>query len=318
MKYLRLLALLVLSAPSVASAQWTNEPPGSVPVADCAFSDSSFCNAQKGGLVFDRWFDYYNSAVFETDSGDTISPPGTINAILPNSGSLCSNGGGSPLACANGGMHFGYITSAPSREIFVGTNIWINPGYGCSLVGSSKWMFVRDLDNPAGFTPTNGVFLIRGCGATKQIIFSHNAGNHDNSHTCATDLGLTCFPNVGPGTITEGQWAKVEVCMRGSSSLTSRDGIVKWWVNGVLAGSYTNFNYGNGNINEVIYQQTWDGYGNGQGFSQTIRQRFGHLHISYPPNGGCASGQGGGGTTPPPIDTTPPGRATGLTITQLN
>lgn len=302
--------LLTLLLPAVSWAQWTNEPAGSVTVADCAFSDSTFCNAQKGGLALNRFFDYYNSAAYEADAGDTISPSGTINAILPYTGP-CSNGGSSFLACANGGMHFGYITSAPHREIFVGTNLWIPSGYGCSLVGASKWMFVRDLDNPAGFTPTNGVFVLRGCGATKQIVFSHNAGNHDNSHTCATDLGLTCFPNVGPGTITEGQWAKVEVCMRSSSSLTSRDGIVKWWVNGVPAGSYTNFNYGNGNINEVIYQQTWDGHGSGQGFQQTIRQRFGHLHISIPPSGGCASGSGGGSIDNP---IGPPGTTT-VTVT---
>lgn len=303
--------LLLCTQQSIAwgHATYTNEPAGSTPIAECAFDTADFCNAQKGGLAIDRWFDFYNSGVFETDGGDTISPPGTINAILPYTGP-CNNGGVSSLPCGIGGMHFGYITGAAQREIFVGTNIWIPSGYGCNLSGSSKWLFVRDVDNPQGFIQTNGVFYIRGCGATKQVIFSHNGGNHDNSHTCGEHLGLTCFPNAGPGTITEGTWAKVEACIRSSSSLTSRDGVVKWWVNGVLAGSYTNFNYGNGNVNEVIYQQTWDGFGNGQGFTQTIRQRFGDIYISAVPAGGCSG-------VPVTPDTIAPTQVTGASISNI-
>ncbi len=45
------------------------------------------------------------------------------------------------------------------------------------------------------------------------MIFAHNTGGLDNSHACALDSGLACYPNVGPGILTVGTWTKLEAYM---------------------------------------------------------------------------------------------------------
>lgn len=315
MKYVKaVLVFLALIIPSLVHA--TLEPAGSVQIARCDMSTTAICNAVKNTVAPGRWYDLYSSAVIGSDGSEPISPPGFLDSAMYYSGP-CNNGGGSPLGCANGGTQVGYIDNKADRELYARFSFKINSSYGCSLVGKSKVFFMRSFDFPFGFERSNGVFLIEGCGTTKSMMFSHNSGNLDNSHTCSLDLGLACFPNVGSAAIPAGQWVTVEACIRASSSLTSRDGVLWWAINGVMSGRYTNFNYGSGNINEWVQNETWDGYGNGQGFTTDVHQMFGDVYVSVPPNGGCASVAGGGGTTPPG-DTTPPGRASGLVITQLN
>jgi hypothetical protein len=51
--------------------------------------------------------------------------------------------------------------------------------------------------------------------------------------------------------LTVGAWTKLEAYVKASTTSTSRDGIVRWWVNGVPAGSYTNLNYGAGGLERV-------------------------------------------------------------------
>jgi hypothetical protein len=90
------------------------------------------------------------------------------------------------------------------------------------------------------------------------MIFAHNTGRLDNSHIWSSDLGLTGFPNVGSGRLTVGTWYLLEAYIKCSTNATSRDGIVRWWVNGVLAGNYTNVNY-DGGLTNWTWSETWDG-----------------------------------------------------------
>ncbi len=43
-----------------------------------------------------------------------------------------------------------------------------------------------------------------------------------------------------------------------STCPTCKNGTVKWWIDGVLQGSYTNLNYGDGIVNEWQINHTWD------------------------------------------------------------
>jgi hypothetical protein len=107
----------------------------------------------------------------------------------------------------------------------------------------------------------NGVFNFSGTSSTtRQITFHHNTGGLNNSHICGGDsTGATCFPNVGPGDITLGQWTKFEAIVCASTSTTAQNGTVRWWINGVEAGRYTTLNYGSGSVNEWWWNQAWDG-----------------------------------------------------------
>ncbi len=312
-KFLLSLVLLVCALPSFAfgHSYFTREPAGSIPIAECNMNAVDICNAVKGFVQLGRWYDLYSNAIINNDGSEPGSPSGYLDSILPYSGTCI---GPPPLACAVGGGQIGYIDNKVDREMFVGLTFRVNANYTCSSVGKSKTFFMRTMDNPSGFQQTNGVFLIEGCGTTKSWIFSHNSSQNDNTHICALDLGLACYPNVGSGSFAVNTWVRIEVCMRSSDSISSRNGVLKFWMNGNPVMSYTNLNYGSGNVNEFVQNETWDGYGNGQGFTAEARQQFGHVYISAPPSGGCAAT--GGGPPPLPIDNPvgPPGTTT-VTVT---
>lgn len=300
MKHFLCTLLLVLTLTSISEGHpiFTREPSGSTTLIDCNLSSAAACNVLIGGIANGRLLDIYSNLMNNpiTDNSEPASPPFGVQAVLPYTGP-CSPGVGTFAPCAVGGGQLTYIDTKADRELFMGATFKINTGYGCSSVGFSKVYFMRTVDNLAGFNQLNGIFGIRGCGTTKTWLFGHNTGGLDNSHTCG-EGGATCFPNVGSGAIVEGRWAKIEACIRSSSCSTCRDGVLRWWIDGVPAGFYTDLNYGNGNVNQFDWNQTWDGFGNGQGFTQTVMQMTGHIYLSTPPNGGCASVVGG--TTPPP------------------
>lgn len=313
--YVRLLLLLLAfwGAPTVAQAQWAHEPAGSTTRPDCQFPLST-CSG---------WYDGY-STPYATDTGDPASPPTVADFALPYVGP-CPANVGVYQSCANGGGQFGYIHNTATREMFVGQWFKISAGYGCSAVGSSKVFFIRSFDNTFGGPRINGVFLISGCGSSKTWIFSHNTGDQTgypalhNEHACPEDPfnGLTCRQNISSTSFQAGQWVKVEACVRASTSMTSRDGIVRLWINDVEVMRYNNLNYGQGVVNQYDATPTWDGYGNGQGFTTTIHQYFGHVHTSFPPSGGCASV--GTGTAPNPDSPAgPPAAPTGVNATKVS
>jgi hypothetical protein len=192
--------------------------------------------------------------------------------------------------------------------MYVGLYFKLSSPYGCSAVGASKTFFMRAQDITFGGPRTNGVFFITGCGSSHTWIFSHNTGDQPgypalhNEHACPEDPwnGLTCRQNMSSLTFQDGQWVKVEACIRPSTNMTSRDGVLRLWMNGTEVMRYTNLNYGQAHINQFDATPTWDGYGNGQGFSTTIHQWYSHVRVSFPPSGGCLTGTGSGGTTPPP------------------
>ena len=297
-----LVALVFLLAASEASAQvWGNQPAGSTVLTDCAFPLSNCAG----------WYDGYGTP-YATDLSDPVSPPMVADFFLRYVGD-CSGPVPFSKPCAIGGGQFGYLSSTQGAELYIGVMLKLNSGYGCSSVGTSKSVFLRAFDQTYGGPRTNGVWTFDGCGATKRFIFSHNTGDQagypalHNEHACPQDPwnGLLCYPNVGPGTFQRGTWVKFEACVKASTNMTSRDAIVKWWVDGVLAGHYTNLNYGQGLMNQFDATPTWDGYGNGQGFTADAHQYYGHVRVARVPNGGCASGTGGGGSPPPPTPTPP-------------
>lgn len=289
----RILMLCVLFLFAVpVQAQWTNEPAGSSVVLDCNFSSTpGACGIQ----------DVYSSSFQDTDASAPVSPSGVVRSTLP-------------ALSGFGGMQLDYVTSQTYREMYVGLMWRTNPQFQGRAANSNKLFFVRGPMN-------NGVFSMYGpIGGPFQLIFGHNNGSLDNSHACSFDLGLICYPNVSRGTLTPGVWTKLEAYLKSSTTSTSRDGIVRWWVNGVLAGNYTNLNINQLGINEWVWSETWDGCGiNGAppcdigptgGNTNEWSHYIDHLHISIPT---CPSGSTCG-TTPPPPTPLPPNKVSGLRV----
>lgn len=286
MKMLRALVILAaLLAPSLSLAQWTNEPAGSTQMLDCNFSGiPSSC-----GIL-----DAYGSSVPASDGTAPVSPSGVLRSHL-QAGSF------------TGGMQLNYVfpDSIARNEMYVGIVVRTNPGFQGRTVGN-KMFFMRG----PGY---NGVFLFNNAslsGGTGAMIFAHNTGSGlDNSHACSDPLGATCYPNSGGPSLSVGTWYKLEAYIKKSTTATSRDGIVRWWINGTLVGNYTNLNYAHTGLNEWVWSETWDGstccmLGGGLPPSNDWDWYIDHLHISIP---NCPSGcSSGGGTTPPPPPSPPP------------
>lgn len=234
----------------VAFAQFTsctNEPPGLTPRIQTDFTTLS-------GIL-----DVYSSTVIVSDPTAPVSPSSVARHRME---ALAPFGGGQTHA-----------TVASAREFYACFWWRTNPEWQ-GRIAQDKLFFIRNIDAPVD-QRSNGYFGFKG-GPTKSheglipyMFWAHNSGNVDNSHICGGPPGLgsggNCDPNVGSGRINAlGQWNKLEAYVKTSTTLTSRDGVVKWWVNGSPAGNYSQVNFG-GVIgsNDWVWTETWDGCGTG-------------------------------------------------------
>jgi len=244
---------------SYAAGAWTNEPAGASVVLDCPFNSVSGC-----GIL-----DVYSSSRIGSDSSAPISASNTVQSTIYAGNS-------------SGGMQLNYVTPQVHNEMYVGMMWRTNPQFFGRTVVNKMW-FMRG-------PTTNHFFGMNGCPGQGQstcyIEFGHNTGTLDNSHACAEQLGLVCHANVGNATVQRGVWTKLEAYMKKSTTATSRDGIVRWWINGVLVGNYTNLNVSPLGINEWVWSETWDGYVNPLP-SVDWSHYLDHLHIAIP--GGSSS-----------------------------
>lgn len=220
--------------------------------------------------------------------------------------------------------------------------IWPKPGnqqpltnmYSCfkwkinanflGIVTNNKLIFQAAQDWTYGRLGINGVLSVPRRGAYPpyingnpglQMLFGPNSATeyYDNSHACAADFGLICYPNVFDTPILRDTWYEVELYTIASTCNTCRNATVKWWINGTLNGSYTNLNYGDGIVNEWQINHTWDGSGAlhcydpvawplGRDCSQTSIHYFDELLI--------ASSSG----VAPPADTIAPTQVTNVSV----
>jgi hypothetical protein len=233
---------------------------------------------------------FYQAGSIATDSGAPISPPSVYKSTLS-------------AGQSSGGTQLNYVSANTYREMYVGLYWRTNPEFYGRQV-ANKLFSIR---GPV----SNGYFLMMGgpgggndAGKPSYIAFSHNSSNINNGHACGGDaIGSTCFPNVGSGQVVPaGAWFRLEACVKASTSNTSRDGIVRWFVNGQLAGSYTNLNVSSLGLNEWVWSETWDGTVNPVP-SVDWSHFIDHLRISVPPTGSLCGG--GGGSTSPPSPTPP-------------
>lgn len=71
----------------------------------------------------------------------------------------------------------------------------------------------------------------------------------------------------------------LEAYIKCSTNWTSRDGIVRWWVNGTLVGNYTNVNYP-GPMDNWTWNETWDGTPGFTNATVDWEHWIDHLYIS--------------------------------------
>ena len=283
------------------------------------------------------------SATLATVRFNTTDGEGQMWDLYPGAGTITTIPGSE-----------GNVTSsilAPGASVGGQQVIWPKPGnqqpltniYVCfrwqmnaQFVGqqtANKLFFLAAQDWTYGKQGGNGFFGLGQIGgyppSSFYMYFGHNSGNLDNSHAagCIADLGLVCNPNLTATSLFAGQWYTVEVYIISSTSRTSRNGTVKWWINNIPQGSYTSLNYIDGIVNQFQINHTWDGglavqCGPPTNPSNTLGRDCRNPQIHYFDElliasvGGISAGSGGG-SAPPPLDTPtgPPGVVSGFTAT---
>lgn len=264
----------ILFLPMTSYAQWANEPAGAAVLLDCGF-DTPTC----GGQLLDPYGTAGGTLTVQQDSSAPLSPSNVVRST-------------ESYLSGNGGTELQYTAPTAITEVYVGLWWRTNPEFTGNQVNANKTLFIRGTQGGQ-----NGVFYLRtNPGQSKFLYWSTQLPYNLNQCFGAPDQDH-CYPNVATTPIIPGTWYKVEVYMKASSCPTCRDGAVRWWINGVLNGNYSNFAYGP-RVDQWVWSETWDGAGNGAGFTSNPAHFIDHLHISVP---NCPSGcSPGGGTNPFP------------------
>lgn len=289
------LAVVVWSLlPSPALAQWINEPAGSQVVADCDFNDGS---RNCGGKLQT----YYPGGGVVNMPDAPYSPSGVYYNALRNGS---STGDGSQLT---------FTGSRNMKDMYVGFYWKMSSDFEGYSNGTNKLFFMRDFGNPTPGCNTNGIFLIGGQDGIDgrnwpwSIFWGTNTGGYspgepnsnEGNPSCSNWTGgYLCYPNASSPQLWPNTWYLIEAYVKPSSCPNCKDGIIRWWVDGVLAGDVTNYNYGCGTVNEFVFDHTWDGQlaaqcrqDTGNYYSRDCTRDWyhylDHLHITAPdcPNG---------------------------------
>jgi len=251
-------------APRFSAIAWPHEPTGFVTLSDYGFDDP-FATGNAVPLG-DGWTLYNPNgyATQVTDSGAPLSPPNVGQWSYP----VGFVGGDAPAVMyrdLNGSrreMYFGYDWKAS------------NPWEG-HPTGVNEISFVIAQDNIL-VVEMNGA-----PGGPYHLIvnaeFTTSNGHLDNS--TGEDPGaryLSGNANGGNYVVTPGQWYEIELYFRMSTTSTSRDGIVRWWVNGTLVGDYSTVNFDLAHaFDEFHFSPTWGGIGS----SKTEEDYFWYDHV---------------------------------------
>jgi len=244
---------------------WPNMPVGATVLFDGTLSS-------KSGLL-----DVYGSWISATDASEPVSPPSCYKSVIYAGNS-------------SGGSQVEYAAPQTCNDMFVGLSWRTNAGFQGRQV-TNKLFFVRGPQQQQGYFGITGPAY---AGGPFTFGFGHNSQHIDNSHIWPLDLGLGQTPNnVYNPSLVVNTWYRIEVYIKKSTTATSRDGILRYWINGVLCANYTSVNYGFAGLNEFVWTETWDGTVN-PAPSVDWEHYIGHLFVAT--NGTS----GTGGTTPPP------------------
>lgn len=229
-----------------------NEPVGSNVILDYPFNFLTYPE------TLNTVSDIYRSGVIVADGSAPVSPANCVRSRL-EAGAL------------TGGMQLEYTSSVTWPDLYMRMHWKCNAQFQGRIVANKMW-FMR-------CPGTNMYFGMFG---------GPNAGNANFYIACGINsnglLDANLYPNVSSGVVTRGQWHMLEAYVKASTTRTSANGIIRWWVNGTLVGNYTGMNYC-GPDNQGLYNwgwsETWDGHQD-MGRSNTVawEHYIDHLYLS--------------------------------------
>lgn len=243
---------------------WGNQPAGLVNIVDCPLS-KDFCGAEN----------VYNTFPFVSMSSPLSSPWVFDSAMEANSG----HGNGQ------------FVWNFPlKREVYMGTYWSTNADFEGTLNNTNKMIFISQPGED------NSFLVWQGQPNKPKTIKWYTQGLVNNTHLANT-FGMT-YPTDGTGwfnpntadaaraTVSAGSgWHKLEVYLKSSTTRSSRDGIVRWWVDGYLVGDFSGVNISAGGFNNVQYNAAWDDSSNYvcpgvRDCSKAWHHYYDHLYVS--------------------------------------
>ena len=205
-----------------AAGNWPNEPAGSTVIVDCPFS---------GSLCPGIW-NAYNTASYANDGSAPLSPGSVFDTYMEKN-SVTGNG------------QWG-VALPDAKELYVGTWWSTNPDFQGYSNNNNKMLFARRPEIDNNFLVWQGF-----PGQPKTLKWYmqatyDNCGHPGESGMCySRGDGTGWFePNTGANaTVSAGSgWHRIEIYLKTSTTKTSRDGIVRWWLDGAMVGNYTAVN----------------------------------------------------------------------------
>lgn len=242
-----------VGAARATDPNWPHEPANATVLLDWPFDQVA-----GSGL-----YDPYNAGQLISDSTARRSPANVLSQVRTPG----TSGGGTQLD----------LTINNYRDVFVG--FWWKPNldFEGNYNSSNKLLLLITNESPSVLTwygPQNG---------TKVLAYNlQNSGILNNCHlaTAVGDCpgGVNVFGNVSNGAVSLGAWHQVELRLRASTTSSSKDGILQWWLDGQLVGDFQNINLGPSPFNRFSLNHTWDSVNPTQ--TKIWEHRFDHLRIS--------------------------------------
>lgn len=280
-----------LFAPPPVRAQttaWPNEPAGSTLV-----NEWNWDSCPGGG-----WQPANGCGSIVSDPTAPLSPNNVLSfKYNPSTG----YGGGDP-----------YIIVNNLPEWYIGVWAWIDPNFISTGSLLNKLFVMMLADGSAIWTHVSGSYCSDLCYggpfyvdmgiSTRQpnptmLSNCHLEGTVGYGDCPAGSWLLPPYMNLKE--FTKGSWHLLEYYVKKSTTDTSRDGIIRWWIDGVMQGNVTNANLG-GPLIQVSFTPAWTPPTQSH-WTHPSEHRYDHVRISSPncPPDGCAvtGNTGGGGTS---------------------
>lgn len=154
------------------------------------------------------------------------------------------------------------VTLNDVKDLYVGAWWSTNADFVGMCNNTNKMIFVRRPEIDNNFLQWQGL-----PGQPKQLKWSMQATYDNCGHPGETGMcysrgdGTGAFePNTSSGTVMAGSgWHRIEFYLRSSTTKTSRDGILRWWLDGQLVGNYPGVNLSPGGFQDFQINHTWDG-----------------------------------------------------------
>jgi hypothetical protein len=259
---------------------WPGEPAGFKPLTDWAYNQivtSGHGAVTTGANVWNQ-SPGTGSAAVTVDSAAPFSPPNVVELSYPV---------GLPSGSAPWTLYF---NPRPAGREFYSAFWWkASAGWQGDPSGINKIIFWQD-GAPAS---ANLIVMMNNQRQpsyflTVTLEFNQAANGH-LANAAGGGRVWHLFGNVGGGNyvITPGTWYRIELYFKGSTSPTSQDGILRWWVTkrGDAAptpvGDYTTVNFDTPNFIQFSFAPTWGG-NSGVSKTQNDDYRIDHVRVSAP------------------------------------